>query len=127
MSSALLFRILFLLVAAGLGVAVVKAQDMGAAVARMEQRLSSVDAAKARGAAGENNQGLLEARGGATAEDQKVIAEENNDRRTVYAAIAAQTKSDADTVGKARARQLAANSKAGVWIQAADGTWTQKK
>lgn len=127
MHSAIIFRILFLLVAAGLGAAVVHAQDLGAARARMEQRVGSVDAAKDRGAAGENNQGLLEARGGATAEDQKVIADENNDRRAVYAALAAQTKSDAGSVGKARARQIAANSKAGVWIQSADGAWAQKK
>jgi uncharacterized protein YdbL (DUF1318 family) len=127
MHSSLIFRILFLLMAAGIGAAVVQAQDLGAVQARMEQRVGAVDAAKDRGAAGENNQGFLDARGGATADDQKVISEENSDRRAVYAALAARTKSDAATVGKARARQIAASSKAGVWIQGADGSWAQKK
>lgn len=127
MKALIVFRFLFLLVAAGLGAAVVHAQDTGSAKARMEQRLGSIDAAKSRGAVGENNQGFLEARSGAGGEDQKIIAAENEDRRAVYAAIATQTKSDANTVGRARARQLAASSKAGVWIQAADGSWAQKR
>lgn len=127
MRSLILVRVLVLLVVAALGTVVVQAQNADAARARMEERVGAVDAAKSRGAAGENNRGLLEARGGATAEDQKIISAENDDRRTAYAAIAAQTKVDADSVARARARQLAATSKAGVWIQAADGSWAQKR
>src|SRR5687768_9064327 len=120
MKSAHIFRLLFLLAALVLGGAVVRAEDMNAIKARMDQRIGAVDVAKDRGAAGENNRGFLEARGGATAADQKVIADENADRRAVYAAIASQTGTDADSVGKARAQRIAANSKRGVWIQGPD-------
>lgn len=127
MKSLSFLRLVFVLAVVLPGAVAVRAQDLGAVKARMEQRLGAVDGVKDRGAAGENNRGYLEARAGANADDQKVIAEENADRRTVYAAIGAQTGSDADTVGKARARQIANNSKAGVWVQAADGSWAQKR
>ena len=126
MKSVQIFRLLFLFAALVLGAAVVRAEDMNAIKARMDQRIGAVDALRDRGAAGESNRGFLEARGGATAADQKIIADENADRRAVYAAIAAQTGTDADSVGKARARQIAANSRRGVWIQGPDGNWTQK-
>jgi uncharacterized protein len=126
MKSVHIFRLLFLFVALVLGGAVVRAEDMNAIKARMDQRIGAVDALRDRGAAGENNRGYLEARGGATGDDQKIIADENADRRAVYAAIGAQTGSDPETVGRARARQIAANSRRGVWIQGADGNWTQK-
>lgn len=127
MKSALIFRIVFLLAAAGFGAAVVRAEDQEAVKARMAQRLSAVDALRDRQAAGENNRGYLEARGTVSAADQKIIADENSDRLQVYQALAARTKSDADTVGRQRAQQLAIRSKPGVWLQNASGEWSQKR
>lgn len=127
MKSITLFRILFLIAAAGIGAAVVQAQDLGAVKARMEQRQNAVDSLRDRGAAGENNRGYLEARGAASGDDQRVIGEENADRRAVYAALAAQTRTDPDTVGRQRAQQIAVRSKAGVWIQSPNGEWSQKR
>lgn len=122
----LLFRLCLVAGALFLATAAVRAQDLGAVRARMEQRLSRVDALKARGALGENNRGFLEVRGGRDEEAAALAAEENRDRETVYAAIAKQTGSTPAAVGAARAKQIAANSAAGVWLQRENGEWYRK-
>jgi uncharacterized protein YdbL (DUF1318 family) len=121
-----LFRLLFLIVTAGFGAAVVRAEDLNAVKARMEHRQSTVDTLKDRQAVGENNRGFLEARGTLSGEDERVMMDENSDRRTVYAALAAQTSSTPDQVGRQRAQQLALRSKRGVWVQDPSGEWRQK-
>ena len=126
MKSIFLFRVLFLVMAAGIGAAVVRAEDLGAVKARMEQRISTIDGLKARGAVGESNRGYLEARGAVTADEQKMISDENADRRTVYIGLAQQTGSDPETVGRRRAHQIGLGSKRGVWVQDPSGEWKQK-
>jgi len=120
------FRFFLLATGLALGCAVLpaRAQDLGAVKARMSQRLSQVDALKSKGAVGENNRGLLEVRGGGDA--ASVVSAENADREVVYAALAKQTGSSADQVGRARAKQIAAGSAAGVWLQRDDGSWYKK-
>lgn len=123
-----LLRLLAVVLALGLSAAVVttaRAEDLGAVKARMNQRLSQVDQLKASGAIGENNRGFLEVREGG-GEAGNVVSAENRDREAVYAAIAKQTGSTAEQVGRARARQIAANSAAGVWLQREDGSWYKK-
>lgn len=105
--------------------ATVYAQDLGAVKARMSQRLRQLDELKSKGAIGENNRGFVEARA-ADAAAGPVISSENADREVVYAALAKQTGSSADQVGRARAKQIAAGSAAGVWVQKEDGTWQKK-
>jgi len=126
MKSALLFRIVFFLAALGFGTLALRAQDLGAVKSRLEQRLGAVNALKDRGVAGENNRGFLEPRGSASGGDQQVISDENSDRRTVYAAIAAQTGASADVVGRQRAQQIATIAKRGHWVQDPGGEWRQK-
>ncbi len=110
----------------GLGVVAGRAaDDLGAVKARMNQRLSQVDQLKASGAIGENNRGYLEVRDGG-GDAASVVSAENRDREAVYAAIAKRAGSSAEQVGKARARQIAANSAAGVWLQREDGNWYKK-
>jgi uncharacterized protein len=92
---------------------------------RMEQRLPSIDRLKATGAVGENNRGLLEERGGG-GDAANVVSEENRDREAVYALIAKQTGATSDSVGRARARQIATNSRPGVWVQDESGAWKKK-
>lgn len=93
--------------------------------ARMAQRLSQVDDLKGKGAIGENNRGLLEVRdGGGNA--ASVVADENRDREAVYALIAKETGATPDSVGRARAKQIAAASKPGVWVQDESGAWKKK-
>lgn len=109
----------------GLTSTIVFAQDLGAVKARISQRLPKVDELKAKGALGENNRGFVESRA-IDAAAGEVIAAENGDRETVYAALAKQTGTSAEQVGRARAKQIAAASAAGVWLQREDGTWYKK-
>jgi uncharacterized protein YdbL (DUF1318 family) len=126
MKFALFSRIALLFVAMVLGSVAARAEDLGAVKARMEQRLGALNALKDRGAAGENNQGFLEAGGNASPADQSAIAAENADRRTVYAAIAAQTGATPDAVGRHRAQQIASIARPGHWLQDPSGAWRQK-
>ena len=90
---------------------------------RMEARLAQIDALKSQEVVGENNRGFLEERkpgAGST------VSDENRDREAVYALIARETGASADSVGRARAKQIAANSKSGVWVQDESGTWKKK-
>jgi uncharacterized protein len=103
----------------------VSAQNAGAIRQRMEQRLPQIDDLKAKGAIGENNRGLLEVRE-AAGNAASVVADENRDREAVYALIAQQTGATADSVGRARAKQIAANAKSGVWVQDESGAWKKK-
>lgn len=126
MKTALLFRLLFLLLASAIGAAVARAEDLGAVRARIEQRVGAIDALKERKVAGETNRGYLEARGTVTPADERIISDENADRRQVYTAIAAQQKIDIEQVGRRRAEKIALNSARGVWLQGPDGAWYQK-
>lgn len=81
--------------------------------ARMEQRLPQVNELKARAVVGENDKGLLAISGKATATDKALVAAENNDRRIVYAAIAAKTGSTPEAVAARRARKIAESASAG--------------
>lgn len=90
---------------------------------RMEQRLPQIDTFKAQEVLGENNRGLLEER---KAGSGSLAADENRDRAAVYALIARETGATPDSVGRARARQIAASSKAGVWVQDEAGAWRKK-
>lgn len=93
---------------------------------RMEQRLPSIDDLKAKGYVGENNRGFIEVRASGSATAGGVVSAENHDRESVYALIAQQTGASADSVGKARARQIASNSRSGVWVQDESGQWKKK-
>lgn len=118
-------RLCLILCSLGLALPVLRAEDLGTVKVRMNQRLSDIDRLKASGAVGENNRGFLEERGGGSSAGS-VVSAENSDREVVYAAIAKQTGSSADTVGRARARQIAAGSAAGVWLQNDSGSWYKK-
>lgn len=106
-------------------VSLVRAEDAGTVKARMEQRLAQVDALKEKGAVGENNRGFLEIRGGG-GDAGAVVAAENKDRETVYAAVAQKTGSTTDQVGRKRAARIEQTSRAGVWVQDEAGGWKKK-
>jgi len=93
---------------------------------RMAQRLPAIDSLKTAEAVGENNRGLLELRPAAKAEAGAVVAAENSDREAVYAIIARETGASPDSVARARAKQIAANSRPGVWVQDESGQWKKK-
>ena len=93
---------------------------------RMKKRLPVVKELKAKGIVGEDNQGYLQFVG-AKKEKADVIAAENKDRKTVYAAIAKQQGTTAELVGKRRALQIAKKAAPGEWVQDAGGNWNKKK
>ena len=116
-------RIFTLVAALGLLTATAFAQNATDLRRRMEQRLPQIDALKAQEAVGENNRGFLEERKGGAG---SVVADENRDREAVYAILARQTGATPDSVGHARAKQIATNSRAGVWVQDESGKWSKK-
>jgi uncharacterized protein YdbL (DUF1318 family) len=93
---------------------------------RMIARLPVLKDLKAQGLVGENNQGYLEYRGSKHSHED-VVQAENQDRRSVYSAIAKQQGVTAELVGKQRAAQIAEKADAGEWLQNAAGKWYQKK
>ena len=101
------------------------ADDLGTVKVRMEERMPQIDDLKARGVVGENNRGMMDLRGG-DVEAGDAVAAENRDRGIVYTEIARQTRTSAEQVGRHRARQIAAASAPGVWLQKDDGTWYKK-
>lgn len=81
-----------------------------------------------RGAAGFTNRALLEAREGATDEDRMLVAEDNLRRQKRYSQIAKDSGVSVETVQKRRAAQLRERlpKGSGIWIQAEDGSWSQR-
>lgn len=126
MNASALTRLCLLLATVLFGATLLPAQDLATVRARMEKRLPAILALKDRQAVGETNRGYLEARGQVGGGDQQVISEENSDRRRVYAAIAGETGSTADEVGRKRAAQLAEIARPGHWVQDSSGAWRKK-
>jgi len=93
---------------------------------QMAARLPAIDAMKTSEAVGENNRGLLEVRAAGKADAASLVAEENRDREAVYALIAKETGATPESVGHARAKQIAANSRPGGWVQDESGAWKKK-
>lgn len=92
---------------------------------RMLARLPVINDLKNQGLVGENNQGFLEFRT-ASQPQADTVQTENQDRATVYKAIAARQNTTMEFVGQARAAQIADKEPSGVWIQSPDGAWRKK-
>lgn len=93
--------------------------------ARMQARIHAIKELKGKGLVGENNKGYLEFVG-SERKGEDVVNAENNDRKEVYAAIAAQQGTSVDIVGKRRAEQIASKAAPGEWVQDANGKWIKK-
>ena len=98
------------------------AQDLKS---RMSARLPKINALKASGVAGENNNGYLSMRK-QLADKKALVDAENADRRKAYQIIAKQQGASAEHVGKRRAMQIAKKAKPGTWLQNAQGKWYRK-
>lgn len=120
-------RILFIaIVALVLGAApLAHADSLSEIKVRMSQRLEQVVALKQSGSVGENNFGYLTERKSLSAENRKVVAAENADRKAVYEAIAAKTNTLASKVGVTRAASIRNTAPEGTWVQLPDGGWKQ--
>lgn len=109
-----------------LGLSTAQADEVASAKQRIDARQGAIAALKDRGMLGENNRGLVEARGTLSREEDELAASENGDRRILYAAVAKQTGQTPELAGRARAKQIAQNSKSGVWLQDDGGRWSRK-
>ncbi len=94
--------------------------------ARMQERLPTILQLKADGVLGENNMGYLEFIPGAPQKEAGIISAENNDRETVYNAIAKQQGTTSKLVGERRAIQIYQNASSGEWLQDTSGKWYKK-
>ena len=119
------FLVLFALLAAFALPAGLSAADAGAAKSRMRERVGQIDQLKLAEVVGENNRGFLELRKQDNAASA-VVQAENADRSAVFSDTAARTNSSPDAVGRAFAKQIAAASAPGVWVQREDGSWAKK-
>ncbi|MEO6876376.1 MAG: YdbL family protein [Opitutaceae bacterium] len=119
-------KILFLLAISCLFTVATRAESAADLRHRMEQRLPQLDALKAKGIIGEDNRGFVVERQAGSPDAAGLVASENTDRTAVYQRIAQQTGATADGVGRARAKQIAENSRPGVWVQDESGQWRKK-
>lgn len=103
-----------------------QAADLGAIKKSMQERLPQIESLWSQGLIGENNQGYVEARGSLSPDQTKLIAAENADRKTVYAAIAKNAGVTVDKVGQQRAAQISKGAANGLWLQDAKGAWYKK-
>jgi uncharacterized protein len=92
---------------------------------RMYERLPAIKALKAGGVVGENNQGYLTIRNQDTPQ-KGLIDAENQDRQTIYNAIAKKQGTTPELVGQRRAIQIAEKADSGTWIQDPKGKWRAK-
>ena len=120
------FLALFAVTAFCAGALSLPAADAAGAKARMRDRVAAIDQLKIAEVVGENNRGLLELRKAGDAAGAAAVSAENQDRGVVLADTAARAGSTADAVGRAFAKQIAAASARGVWIQREDGSWVKK-
>ena len=104
----------------------VAAESAATIKANMQKRLPAINALLKRGVVGEGNNGYLAVLGTLTAEERKVVEAENQDRKTVYSAIARQQGATVELVGQRRALQIAERAQAGTRIQNAEGKWLTK-
>ncbi|HPA14557.1 MAG TPA: YdbL family protein [Desulfobacterales bacterium] len=93
---------------------------------RMKDRLPVIKALKMQGIIGENNRGYLQFPGDKR-EKEDVVAAENQDRKTVYSAIAKQQNTTVEVVEKHRAAQIETKAEPGEWLQDANGKWYRHK
>ncbi len=94
---------------------------------RMIERRGAVAALLADGKVGEGNDGFLVVRAKVAESEQQVIDGENNDRKTIYQAIASKRSLEAKAVGERRAKQIAERADTGIWIQDSAGKWQKKR
>lgn len=93
---------------------------------RMKKRLPIIIELKAKGIVGEDNRGYLQFVG-AEREKEDVVTAENNDRKSVYSAIAKKQGATVDFVGKRRVKQIVEKAKKGEFLQDESGKWYKKK
>lgn len=94
---------------------------------RMKANLPAIDKLKKAGRVGENNKGYLEARTKLDEKQTQLLKTENQDRKFVYRLLARRAGTTLEKVQAIRAKQIRERSAPGLWLQAPDGRWYQKR
>jgi len=113
-----------------LAVPAVLAGEMDDIKASMKARYSTLVKMKDAHKIGENHLGFVVAATAEAGKDKKVmevVSGENADRKKLYAAIAEQTKTTPDEVGKNNALRIFNKAPKDHVFQAADGKWRAKQ
>ena len=97
-------------------------------MAKPKGDFAEVKALLDRKVAGINSKAMLEARDGATDDDRILIAEANAKKLKRFNQIAKDSGVALEAVQKRSAKKIAEKipAQSGVWLQAEDGTWSQK-
>lgn len=119
-------KFLFVLLFSFLSVAAASGDSEAVILQRMLERVPQVEGLKQAGLAGEAHTGYLVARERLNPRQQSVLDAENADRRRAYELTAQRTGSTAEEVGRQRALILASEARPGTWLQAPNGSWSQK-
>ena len=94
---------------------------------RMKARLPDVIEAKDAGSVGEGVDGFLHLRDdGASASLEKMVGDENKDRKALFADLAKKTGGSVDAVAEKFAKAMVGKGKKGHWFRSSKGTWKQK-
>jgi uncharacterized protein YdbL (DUF1318 family) len=118
------FCILFMLLATT--TAAFAADDMKSLQARFKDRLPAIHKLKVAGTVGETFKGYLDTPGKADADAQKVMEDENADRRKLYQLIADQEGVTPEKVAERNAIRNFKNAKSGEYLKGEDGKWKKK-
>ena len=92
---------------------------------RMQERRPVIEALKAKGIVGENNQGYLGFVTGVE-EQADLVAAQNEDRRKGYEIVAQKQGVATEKIAQVRAAYYAKKTKSGEYYQDMSGTWIKK-
>lgn len=93
---------------------------------RIAARKSAIDALKTKRLLGENNRGYLEPRHSLFPEQEKLMSDENDDRRALYRVVAGEKGRRMEDVSREQASENAFDAERGTWIQDEYGEWYVK-
>lgn len=121
------FALLFLVVQ---GTTTYASEDMATLKERFRARYPALRAAKDAGKIGETAEGFVEAvpaAGTPEASTVQLLEEENRDRKTLYALIAEEERTNATLVAERNAKRNFENARPGDYLKGKDGVWFQKR
>jgi uncharacterized protein YdbL (DUF1318 family) len=103
--------------------------EVKSAIASRQARYAELQSLKAGGIVGENNQGFVQVLRPST-DAERIAREENEDRQTVYDAIAKQNGLGPEGLGKVQevfGEVQRGKAKPGEWIQFRNSEWVKKE
>jgi uncharacterized protein YdbL (DUF1318 family) len=93
----------------------------------MKERLPEVIKAKGEGTVGEGVDGFLHIREeNASAQLEKMVGQENKDRKSLFASLAKKTGGSSVAVAQKFAKAMIGKGKKGHWFRSSKGTWKKK-